>query len=389
MDLSRDILEMSHIVYPDSAGDPLHDPRIRVHLEDGRYFLQTTDQHYDLITAEPPPPRMAGVENLYSREYFQLLRDRLADGGIVTYWLPLPSLTDVSTRAILRAFCDAFEDCSLWNGTINNLMMVGTKQAQGPVPEKDFNRQWNDPVVAAEMRRLGFERPEQLGALFIGDAAYLRGLIADSPPLVDDDPKLIEAPVSRQEEADRLFGSFADVGAARARFQNSRLIKRLWPERLATESLPYFEVQDMINAHSLGNGLTESSRMERVHRLQTQSSLSTAVLWDLGSDSDIQDLVSNADPQTLANPILQYHLGLGLISTRNYEAAGEPLGRAEQFPPLREPAFRLRLYALCVSGRTDQAQHLAYEHVAQSLSERGLTGGPPNPASLSVCAWVH
>ena len=46
-------------------------------------FLQTTDRQFDLITGEPPPPGIAGVENLYSREYFQLLHDRLADGGIV------------------------------------------------------------------------------------------------------------------------------------------------------------------------------------------------------------------------------------------------------------------------------------------------------------------
>ena len=52
-----------------------------MHIEDGRYFLQTTDRQFDLITGEPPPPGIAGVENLYSREYFQLIHDRLADGG--------------------------------------------------------------------------------------------------------------------------------------------------------------------------------------------------------------------------------------------------------------------------------------------------------------------
>ena len=130
VDLSRDILAMNRIVYPDEADQPLDDPRVRVHIEDGRYFLQTTDRRFDLITGEPPPPGIAGVENLYTREYFQLLHDRLAEGGIATYWLPLSDLSDVSARAILRAFCDVFEDCSLWNGSGTNLMMVGTRNAQ-------------------------------------------------------------------------------------------------------------------------------------------------------------------------------------------------------------------------------------------------------------------
>src|SRR4029077_3796144 len=121
--------------------------------------LQTTAQRFDLITGEPPPPGIAGVENLYTREYFELLHDRLADGGIATYWLPLSDLSDVSARAILRAFCDVFEDCSLWNGSGTNLMMVGTRNTAGPVSVDHFIRQWNDMKVAPEMDRLGFERP--------------------------------------------------------------------------------------------------------------------------------------------------------------------------------------------------------------------------------------
>src|SRR6185369_1818235 len=129
VDLSRDILAMNRIVFPGETGRPLEDPRVRVHIEDGRYFLQTSDRRFDLITGEPPPPGIAGVENLYSREYFQLIHDRLADQGIVTYWLPLADLTDVSAKAILRAFCEVFDDCSLWNGSGTNLMMVGGRNA--------------------------------------------------------------------------------------------------------------------------------------------------------------------------------------------------------------------------------------------------------------------
>src|SRR4029453_1167983 len=55
VDISRDTLEMSRLVYPDKADNPLEDRRVRVHVEDGRYFLQTTAERFDLITAEPPP----------------------------------------------------------------------------------------------------------------------------------------------------------------------------------------------------------------------------------------------------------------------------------------------------------------------------------------------
>ena len=103
VDLSRDILAMNRLVYPNEADLPLRDPRVRVHIEDGRYFLQTTAQRFDLITGEPPPPGIAGVENLYSREYFQCFRSACVRG--LGYWLHL-RIWRRQHMSILRAFCE-------------------------------------------------------------------------------------------------------------------------------------------------------------------------------------------------------------------------------------------------------------------------------------------
>ena len=383
VDISRDVLEMNRIVYSNEADYPLQDPRVHVHIEDGRYYLQTTEQRFDLITAEPPPPGIAGVENLYTREYFQLIYNRLAEGGIVTYWLPLRDLTDVSTKAVLRAFCDVFNDCSLWNGTGRNLMMVGTRNARGPVSEEQFDRQWNDPGVETEMKAVGIERPEQLGALFIGDADYLNRITAGARPLVDNYPKQIEAPFESMEAANRLLASFTDVTAARERFQNSPMIKRLWPPRLLTASLPFFEVQDIINAFLYGKRMNPRLAIEDAHDLLTRTSLSTPVLWRLGSDSDIQRILADAPPAELAPAVMQFHLGIRLISERHYAAAVEPLARAEQPSDLHEDAFRLRVYALCMSGQIDHAQWLAHARLSQLQgSAKGLAEKSPGELSL-------
>ncbi|HEY4485189.1 MAG TPA: fused MFS/spermidine synthase, partial [Nitrospiria bacterium] len=231
VDISRDVLEMNRVVYPNPADLPYNDPRVRVHIEDGRYFLQTTEKRYDLITGEPPPPNIAGVVNLYTTEYFRLLRDRLAEGGIVTYWLPLHDLSDISAKAVIRAFCEAFEDCSLWNGEGTDLLMIGTRNARGEATEESFARQWNDPILLPEMRKLGFERPEQLGALFIGGPDYLRDLAASETPLQDDNPKRITAPFGPQDAVARVYESIRDVKAARERFSKSPMVQTLFPER--------------------------------------------------------------------------------------------------------------------------------------------------------------
>ena len=81
-DLSRDIL--AHAAYfRDGNRDVLTDPRLSVHINDGRQHLQMQPAGtYDLITLEPPPIAYAGVGALYSREFYALARSRLEGGRL-------------------------------------------------------------------------------------------------------------------------------------------------------------------------------------------------------------------------------------------------------------------------------------------------------------------
>ncbi|HET6465399.1 MAG TPA: fused MFS/spermidine synthase [Nitrospiria bacterium] len=356
VDISRDVLEMNNNVYPSEADQPLRDPRIRVHVEDGRFFLQTTDRRFDLITGEPPPPGVKGVVNLYSQEYFRFLRDRLAEGGIVTYWFPLHSMSEVSAKSVIRAFCDAFEDCSLWNGAGTDLMLAGTRNARGPVPEEVFLRQWRNTDVGRELATLGFERPEQLGALFIGDAKYLRNLTYDSQPVTDNFPKRIIVPIRSVEEKDRVFRSLTDVTASRERFRRSDLIRTLWPERILRASLPYFRVQSILNEFLYSEGMHSDNAIGKVHYVLTQTPLRTPSLWLMGSSPDVQRVVEELDGSQRSRPEVQFHVGIRQLSERNYAAAAESLRRAEASPALQQEAFRYRVYAMCMGGERAQTQ---------------------------------
>ena len=99
--------------------------------------------------------------------------------------------TDVNT--IVRAFCDVFSDCSLWNATPFDLMLVGSRNAPAADPGRSSPTPWQTPGLEARLREVGFERPEQIGATFVGDADYLRELTAPTPPLTDDFPQRLRA----------------------------------------------------------------------------------------------------------------------------------------------------------------------------------------------------
>ena len=67
----------------------VHDPRARIFYDDARHFVLTTPSKFDIITSDPIHPWVKGSATLYSREYFELVKQHLNPHGIVTQWVPL------------------------------------------------------------------------------------------------------------------------------------------------------------------------------------------------------------------------------------------------------------------------------------------------------------
>jgi predicted membrane-bound spermidine synthase len=382
VEISPDVIAVSEQVYSANR-HPLKDRRIRVHLEDGRYFLQTSNERYDVITGEPPPPRTPGAVNIYTREYFQLVYDRLTEGGIVTYWLPVARPdpgTDVN--AIIRSFCDVFADCSLWNATPFDFMLVGTRHARGPVAELNVTGAWRTARLASRLREIGFEAPEQIGATFLGDAAYLRQLAGTAPPLTDDFPQRLRPVAGRPSLSDpryrvdaavlQMYQRVLDPARAREAFAGSALIRELWPADLIEHTLPFFETQRIVN-RILWEGARPLQQIEDLHFLLTRTTLVTLPLWLLGSDDVIQRIAEGAGE---TNGAAAYTRGLYALARRDYPDAISRFAQADSLgirpPPLRP----LLTYTLCLNAKIDAARDLA----------RGIE--PANPDEQHFWSWM-
>jgi spermidine synthase len=351
VDISRDILELSAVVFP-GASSPLRDPRVRVHVEDGRFFLQTTSERYDLITGEPPPPRGSGITNLYSREYFQLIHDHLRDGGVVTYWLPVEQLHQSESQAVLRAFCDAFRDCSLWRGGGAEWMLAGTRGARGPVAEQQFTAQWRDPVVGPRLAEVGFEQPEQLGATFIADANTLTEWTQGAPALDDDHPNRILSfppPAYLPEPYYRFWG---DPQAARQRFALSAFIRGLWPALLRQRTDAWFDLEGILDDHYSGR---LPSAVGSAMNVLTRSSLRTLPLLLALSDPTAQEIATRAYAEGKRGSGLEFEMGVHALSERDYDAAARHLALVDGVSQ-RTRAQLFRALALGLLDRVSEAR---------------------------------
>jgi predicted membrane-bound spermidine synthase len=362
VEISRDVVAMSDLIYPPSER-PLQDPRVRLHLEDGRQWLETSRERFDVITGEPPPPLTPGAVNLYSREFFERVYAHLADGGAATYWLPVAQNGAHDVAPIIRAFCDVFDDCSLWNGTPFDWMLVGTRRS-GNAPEPSaYAAAWNEPVLGPRLREIGFERPEQIGATFLGDAAYLNELTASTRPLADDYPRRIlpgGPGALTADPADRTafsrFLAVIDTDRARRAFEASPFVHKHWPAALVAGTLPEFDHQRLINRVMLDSA-DPLGQIDELDTLLTTTMLRRLPLWMLGSNDVLQSIADSGNDGT---GLVEYQTGIRALAIRNYQAAANNFAAAGKRGLSAPTLVPLRVYALCRAGRVDEARRLAH-----------------------------
>ncbi len=92
----------------------LHDPRVQVVYDDARHFVLTTREKFDIITSDPIHPWVKGSATLYSKEYFELVKQHLNPGGIVTQWVPLYESDLPTVKSEFATFFAAFPNGTIW-----------------------------------------------------------------------------------------------------------------------------------------------------------------------------------------------------------------------------------------------------------------------------------
>src|SRR5262249_33189868 len=69
--------------------DVVRNPKVRVENDDARHFLLTTKEKFDAVTSDPLDPWVKGAAMLYTREFFELVKQHLNRGGVATLFVQL------------------------------------------------------------------------------------------------------------------------------------------------------------------------------------------------------------------------------------------------------------------------------------------------------------
>jgi predicted membrane-bound spermidine synthase len=188
VDLNPDVFAQAPL-FNEVNHDVFSDARVHRIVDDGRHFLLSTEQQFDVVSFEPPPPRAAGVVNLYSRDFYALVKQHLKKGGVVTQWIPLDQQSSRLDRALVKAMSDVFKHVTLYVPSRLHGIAVASDE---PLDEDlaAWATAMETPTVRDSLADIGFDNPEQLHATLFARGPSLEKYVGDVGAVTDDRPSI-------------------------------------------------------------------------------------------------------------------------------------------------------------------------------------------------------
>lgn len=154
---------------------PLSDSRVTVVEDDGRLFLASTSEKFDVIISEPSNPWISGASSLFTAEFFELASARLTESGRLMQWVQLYGMDEKMVLALIGAMRQSFD----WvygfrsNPLDSDLMLMGMNH---PLSADDL----------PEWDRLPERARQDLERLELSSTADLLALMEFGPSDIDE-----------------------------------------------------------------------------------------------------------------------------------------------------------------------------------------------------------
>jgi spermidine synthase len=170
----------------------LADPRVTFLVADGRNALLARKKTYDVILSDPSDVWVAGVGNLFTKEFYELSRSRLRPGGVMIQWFHGHSLPPEQMKLIVATFRSVFPHTSFWRPNRGDVILLGTVEPTAWDLERLRQRIASVPGVNEDLVAMGFWHPLAIFAPFVLDGEDLGRMLTGVEGLHSDNRPVIE-----------------------------------------------------------------------------------------------------------------------------------------------------------------------------------------------------
>ncbi len=189
-EINANVITASEKYFGEFLNGLFFDPRVQIVEEDGRNYLRGTHEHFDVIISDLFIPWKAGVGNLYSKEHYQTISNRLNEHGLFMQWLPAYQITEQEFNVITNTLLNVFPQVTIWRGDYSPL-----KPIIGLLAHKK-------PGQLSPQARItkNFQESPPLLSYFVGTPDSLRPFFKQYPINSDNKPFIeFNAPISQRQ----------------------------------------------------------------------------------------------------------------------------------------------------------------------------------------------
>jgi spermidine synthase len=183
VEIEPGVVEASRFFHQPGA-HPLDDPRVQLVEGDARTHLAHGAGQYDLIVSEPTNPWIAGVNNLFTVDFYRRVRQRLHPDGVFCQWMQLYELSPETFASMVAAFIEVFPQGQLfavWRSV--DVILVAVPNDHHLALER-----LNNPAARALLGKARLASPEGLAAYWAGPLSALQPITLDAISNRDDRP---------------------------------------------------------------------------------------------------------------------------------------------------------------------------------------------------------
>ncbi len=103
---------------------------LALEIEDARFILAAKlKAPLDIILSQPSHSWLAGAANLFTREFFQIVRSNLSERGVFSQWLNLYNMDTTTLKSILATFYEVFPYGAVFSGQHDQeMILIGSPQ---------------------------------------------------------------------------------------------------------------------------------------------------------------------------------------------------------------------------------------------------------------------
>ncbi len=163
---------------------PLDDPRARLVITDARAHLTYTKKRYDVIVSEPSNPWMAGVNNLFTLDFYRKVKARLAPGGVFCQWIQLYELSPATLGSLIASYVQVFPQGYAFTMVAWDDLVLIAMPEDRTLPLDRVT----EPAVRQAIASAGLLGPESLPTFYGCPLRELRALAVSAPFNTDDRP---------------------------------------------------------------------------------------------------------------------------------------------------------------------------------------------------------